>query len=292
MLSTFYEQNPVFGRHAPLILGWSDEQLLPLVQRLSPVLADGLTEQTQLAIAAVARSLVVDRKAAGPGLHYARGKDPYSRPLRYRDKDPRATWWFVTRAIDCLEAAGLITSAVGRWSPNGRGRQSVAQATDVLVALLGPLIDIDEPRAAPFKVETVVLRDRAEKRPIDYPETAETAALREQVQIVNDALAQLDLYLFGRRRDIPIGRRIFNGSFERGGRLYFHGWSVQNVPPMNVYNCNCLSTVATTPWSKSTTPRSRSRWPIPKPGNRSPKATSITSTASVGNWSRKERTLS
>lgn len=229
-MSAAFFDNPVFGTHSPLVLGWSDDQLRPVMDVVVPLLPDCLTERGKLAVASVARSLVIEKKITGSALHFARGKVPYSRPRRYRDHDGLATWHFVTTSMDHLEAAGLIEQALGFWSRNGRGRQSVAWATDDLVSLVVPWIDVHEPRVAPFMAETVVLRDRADKRHIDYPETADTAALREQVQIVNDALAQLDLFLYGTRRDIPVGRRIFNGSFERGGRLYFKGWSVQNVP--------------------------------------------------------------
>ena len=62
-------------------------------------------------------------------------------------------------------------------------------------------------------METIVLRD--DKTEIDYTETAHTVAMREQVRILNDHLAQLDLRHRGQKLDIPIGRRIFNESFDR-----------------------------------------------------------------------------
>src|ERR1700752_3965353 len=54
--------------------------------------------------------------------------------------------------------------------------------------------------------------------------------MREQVRIVNDNLAQLEIRYRGQKVDIPIGRRVFNGSFDRGGRFYCHGPSFQNLP--------------------------------------------------------------
>jgi hypothetical protein len=79
-------------------------------------------------------------------------------------------------------------------------------------------------------VETIVLRDRANKTEVDYAETADTVVMREQVRILNDHLAQLELRHRGQKFDIPIGRRIFNDSFDRGGRFYCHGPSFQNMP--------------------------------------------------------------
>jgi hypothetical protein len=78
-------------------------------------------------------------------------------------------------------------------------------------------------------VETIVLRDRADKTEVDYTETAGTIIMREQVRIVNDHLAQLELRHRGQKFDIPIGRRIFNDSFDRGGRFYCYGTSFQNM---------------------------------------------------------------
>jgi hypothetical protein len=95
------------------------------------------------------------------------------------------------------------------------------------MTLIGPLVDVSEHRGIPRRVETIVLRD--DKTEIDYAETAHTVAMREQVRILNDHLAQLDLRHRGQKLDIPIGRRIFNESFERGGRFYCHGTSFQNM---------------------------------------------------------------
>jgi hypothetical protein len=126
--------------------------------------------------------------------------------------------------------AGLIEHALGVWFPRTKGFQSVAWATDELMTLAGPLVDVSEHRGIAKRVETIVLRDRVGKTEVDYVERADTRAMREQVRILNDNLAQLDLRYHGRKVDIPIGRRIFNESFDRGGRFYCHGTSFQNMP--------------------------------------------------------------
>jgi hypothetical protein len=54
--------------------------------------------------------------------------------------------------------------------------------------------------------------------------------MREQVPILNDNLAQLHLRHHGRKVDIPIGRQIFDESFDRGGRFYCDGTSFPNMP--------------------------------------------------------------
>jgi hypothetical protein len=223
--------NPVFGHHSPLVLGWSDDQLRPVVERLDPVLPAGLTDKWKLAIAACASAVVAEAKLTGGGVHYARRREAYRIPKRYRCGDPRFTYHFVTGAMDHLRHARLITEARGYWSRvEGRGRQSVAWATDELMSLVGPLVDPRAQRGLPTQVETVVLRDRRDKRDIDYEETAETSALRAEVETINNALAGLRLLLHGKECDIPLGRRVFNGSFDRGGRFYCHGSSFQNMP--------------------------------------------------------------
>jgi len=221
--------NRLWGSRAPLVLRWSDDQLKSIVDRLAPRLP-GLSDQMQLAAASVARSLVVEKTITGRGVHYARAKDPYRRPKRYRDGDPRFTWHYVTGAMDALWRAGLIEHVVGEWWPHGKGFESVAWATDELMTLVGPLVDVSEHRGISKRVETIVLRDRADKSEVDYTETAETVAMRKQVQVINDHLAQLELRDRGQKFDIPTGRRIFNESFDRGGRFYCHGTSFQNMP--------------------------------------------------------------
>jgi hypothetical protein len=220
--------NPLYGDHAPLVLRWSDDQLALIAECLAPLLPDNLTNQMQLAIASIARSIVAEHAISGRRVHYPRGRDRYRQPKRYRDGDPRFTWYYLTKGMDALHAAGLIEHVVGKWNRYGNGFESVAWATDTLVALVAPLIDVWESRGIPGRVETIVLR--ADKAEVDYPETADTIIMREQLRIVNDNLTQLELRHRGQKLDIPIGRRIFNDSFDRGGRFYCHGPSFQNMP--------------------------------------------------------------
>ena len=232
--------NPVFGDHSPLVLGWAEDQLRPIADRLAPFMPDNLTVAMRLAIAGIARSVVTEEKITGNGVHFARGKDAYRIPKRYRDGDPRHTWHYINRAMDILESVGLIEQAPGVWCPNSRGYQSVAWATGALVALVGPLLDVSEHRRLNLPTETIVLRSRLDKAVVDYPETAGTAAMREEVAVVNEGLSRLDLRQFGKRVEIPIGRRIFNGSFERGGRFYCHGASFQNMRARHRRDLECM----------------------------------------------------
>jgi hypothetical protein len=222
--------DPLFGDHCALVLGWDDDQLKSIVDLLAPWLPDNLSEQMRLAVAGVARSIVVEEKRSGRGVHYARGKEPYRRPKRYRDGGPRFTWYYVKGAMDLLLGAGLIEHKVGLWCPGHKGFQSVAWATDKLITLLEPLIDPLEPRGIPRRIETIILRDRADKNDIDYVDTAEIVNMRDQLGLINHRLAQLELRHRGQYLHTALIRRIFNGDFDRGGRLYCHGNSFQNMP--------------------------------------------------------------
>ena len=223
--------NPVFGDHSPLVLGWSDDQLRPVVERLDPWLPEGLTDKWKLAIAACALSVVAEKKLTGGGVHYARRREAYQIPKRYRCGDPRFTWHFVTGSMDHLQRSGLITHALGYWSRvDGRGHQSVAWATDDLMRLVGPLVDVRAQRGLPTRVETVVLRDQEDKRDIDYEETGRPPRCAQRSRPSTMPLPNSTFTTEEQKCEIPLGRRVFNGSFNRGGRFYCHGNSFQNMP--------------------------------------------------------------
>jgi hypothetical protein len=227
---TLFFDNPAIGNHNALVLGWSDEQLQPIVDLLHPWLPADLTDAMRLAIAACARSIIAEHKLTGNGVHYPRGKDRYRKPQRYRTDDHRYTWHYVTNAMDLLSQAGLINQAPGIWFPGAEGFQSVAWPTDELMVIAGPLADPTEHRSLAAYVECIVLRDRNDRKEIDYAETATTTAMRQQVEAINDSLRRVDLYHGQAKLEVPVARRIFNGSFNRGGRLYCHGPSIQNMP--------------------------------------------------------------
>jgi hypothetical protein len=225
--------NPLWGHHSPLRLGWSDDQLAGIVWLLAPWFAD-LSMEMQFAIAAVARSLVVEEKISGAGVHYSRRTNTYPTKGRYHDGDPRNTWYYVTGAMDHLDDAGLIHHEVGDWSLR---RQSTAWAAGDLVVLIGGLCDISEARAIhqAAVVETVVLRQRGSddedgrKLPLDYVDTPETIKWRDEMARIQAVLDVQVIVHLGKRMAIPLLRRIFNGDFNRGGRLYCLGPSWQNI---------------------------------------------------------------
>lgn len=225
------------GPHPPLVLGWRDDQLAPVVELLDPLLPGCLpnkpekviTPAMKRAIAACARSLVVEALTSGSWVRYSRHKDDYSILKRYRRGDRYYSWHFVTNAMDVLKQTGLIGHEDGYWEPGG-GRQPVAHATLALRELLAPVIDVWESRGEPHQAEVIVMRDREDKREIDYDDTDEIIALRAEVEALNDALAQLRLYRSGEPFPTGLMRRIFNGDINRGGRCYCEGDSFQIMP--------------------------------------------------------------
>src|SRR5258708_31591918 len=102
--------NPLDGGRAPVVLRWSDDQLAAIAECLAPLLPDNLSDQMILAIACIARSIVAEHAISGRRVHYPRGKDRYRLPKRYRDGDPRLTWYYLTKGMDTLHAAGLSST--------------------------------------------------------------------------------------------------------------------------------------------------------------------------------------
>ncbi|HPX36505.1 MAG TPA: hypothetical protein PLH92_09485 [Mycobacterium sp.] len=235
----FFNSEVWKGPHPPLVLGWRDDQLAPVVELLGPLLPVCLpntpekviTPAMERAIAACARSLVVAFVLTDKAVRYSRDRNHYGGAPRYRRDDRYYSHHYVTGAMGVLDHLGLVGHDLGQWGGSGtKGGQSVAWPTGALVELLVPVIDIAEPCGEPHEAEVIVLRDREEKKQIDYEDTGETNAMRIQVQALNDALAMLELFLNGRRFPIPLLRRIFNVLFDRGGRFYHHGPSHQNIP--------------------------------------------------------------
>ena len=227
------------GPHPPLVLGWRDEQLAPVVELLDPLLPlclpnnpeKVITPNMKLAIASCARSLVVAFALTDKAVRYSRDRNHYGGAPRYRRGDRLYTYYYVTGAMGVLDRLGLVGHDLGQWGGSGtKGGQSVVWPTDALLELLVPVIDMAEQCGEPHETEVIVLRDREEKKQIDYGDTDDTNEMRIQVQALNDALAMLELFLHGRRFPIPLLRRIFNVAFDRGGRFYHHGPSHQNIP--------------------------------------------------------------
>ncbi|MGR6978384.1 hypothetical protein [Mycobacteroides abscessus] len=220
---------PLFGNdHQPLELMGDDLSLVPLTEALTPHLREQPTARMSLAIAACAGALLLAQRR-GYRVHYSRAKNTYDTLCRYRPNNPFWSHYFVTGAMDALADAGLIGHEKGYHVLHGAGRQSVAWPTPALLALLDGLIDPNAPQTPSGAVETMVLRD-GNKRDIDYSDTPATVRMREQLEIINTGLSALKIYHNDQQMPVPHLRRVFNGDFTRGGRLYCQGASFQNVP--------------------------------------------------------------
>lgn len=220
-------------RHTPLRLEWSEGQLRPLVEVLRERIGPRRFSYNQwMAMASVARSVVTEYLSTVGALHYSRSRTAYSavKP-RYRSVDARHTFYFVTGAVDALRGAGLVGHNLGTWfGGEVHGIESTVWPKPELIELISPLITATEPRALAGDNEVLVLRRREDKVEIDYIDTDDTRRMRQEIQTLNQGLQELTLVMGGTPVMLPPLRRIFNGNWERGGRLYFHGDSYQNCP--------------------------------------------------------------
>src|SRR5689334_17815529 len=78
---------------SPLVLGWSDKQLRPIVDAIDPLLSPHLTDEVRLTAASIMRSVVTQHLQTGRATYYSRSRD-FFQPSRYRD-DPRYTYYYV-----------------------------------------------------------------------------------------------------------------------------------------------------------------------------------------------------
>ena len=206
----------VFSETVPLVLGWSEDQLDPVVEILAPYLL-GLRRKAFRAAASISRSLVVSQSLFGQGVHYSRVANDYGIPERYRFQGPYWSYRPVVSGMDALHEAGLVRHETGIWGGAAHGgRQSAAISTRRLQDLVGAVIDANEPRLDLRPSEVIVLRDRSGKL-VDYEDTDDVASLHDEVHKVNEVLASQSLRLDRMVLPPPSGRRIFNESFDRGG---------------------------------------------------------------------------
>lgn len=211
----------LFDQHTRYEGRWSDEQLKAIIERLG--LPPG--EKVSNAIASFARSLVLDAKTDNLGIHFSRDRNKYAD--RYlADGDPYNSYYFTTKAADWLQIHYGCEQLRGAHIA---GRESAEYCSPALMDAIGDLVDPLEPRARPARPEVIIVRD-AHKKNTRYSDTSETKAMRDQMWIFNDHLAQRDVRRRCQMVEIPLLRRVFNLSFERGGRLYGWGESYQGLP--------------------------------------------------------------
>lgn len=164
-------------------------------------------------------AIILDIVQHGDWVSYSRYKGHYSQPSRY--KNPIYTYRKVVGAVDALQGAGLIDHVIS--SPHSRGWQSSMRARDVLVertfAALG-----NHPLTIAKPAETIWLRN-ADGDLIDYKETRERSRERSRLDAFNKALGSVTI---GGTQLGPVVR-IYNGTFDRGGRAYVMGGGWQTL---------------------------------------------------------------
>ncbi len=198
---------------------WSKEQLKPIVKRF------GLpATKASYAITNLARSLVLDGK-----FRYSRRCEWYAD--RYKTNgDPFYSYRLTPKAADWLADNGYAEHILGHHVPNqpGAGRQSTLYATQKLIDTIGDLVDPLEPRAIAPRPEVIILKDD-QGNPAPYIDTPETKSQCAEVWMFNDHFRMRELHRNGQLVEIPIFRRVFNLTFNRGGRLYCWGNSYQQL---------------------------------------------------------------
>jgi hypothetical protein len=193
-----------------------------------PTPPSALHAQTRASI--LTEAYIIGRGEPERWISYSRRRDFYTGQRRYRGT--AYTYKTVVREIDLLAKFGLIENVVAERGR--RGWQSAFRAT------LDLINGIDQPLPAVFDPHELIRLKDAQGKLIDYRDTAETAKMRRQLTNFNEAIATADIALTapGAVRDgdiIRCGRhtlylaqrayhRVFNRSWQRGGRMYGPWW--------------------------------------------------------------------
>ncbi|RWN51898.1 hypothetical protein [Mesorhizobium sp.] len=191
----------------PLSLRWEHRPHWPALRK-----EYGGSETT----AAIILSLVT----ADGAVSYSRNRNHYVRPRRY--KESLYTYAKVTGSADYLDGLGLVHH--DKVPPNHRRWQSSMVATPELIERTGkilsagPVLLIARPR------ESIILRD-ADKEPVDYRDTPTIRRMRRRVEEMNEAIR--GTLLTGVLPSPMV--RIFNRTFNRGGRYYALGGGWQSM---------------------------------------------------------------
>ena len=225
MILTQYE------RDKPLSFHWKAKLLLDAL-RLPHARKDKAAAR-----AAILLDAMLEARGAGRLIAYSRNKDFYRTPRRYRLT--AFSYRNVVGSVDELVAMGWL----GTWivpKHSKTGWQSVLWAPPALLEA------VSLPKQVIYAPGQLIRLRDADKRLIDYRETAFTRKKRRNLQGLNESLAELDITLPGAelRQNCLIFRgkdgvsavnmarnqlyRVFNGNFRQGGRSYGH--FVQGIP--------------------------------------------------------------
>lgn len=176
----------------------------------------------------------------GCGVFVTRSKQLLSRASRYR---PRIWSKVLPDIVDALadQSVGLVVQELGWQSKDKGGKATVLRAGPALIDQIRSLdLELEDFGEGPLE-EIIILRRPKDPNDywdegdtVEYPETAVTRALREELEAVNEWLSGADIgfsssvqtrtgfLVDDRDRQLV---RIFNlGRFDRGGRLFGGFW--------------------------------------------------------------------
>jgi DNA-binding MarR family transcriptional regulator len=223
--------DPLFGDHVALPRGYTDDQCRELKGELATRMAPEslwMSSDALLDCAALLRGIRAAKQNTGLPVHCSRRRANYL-PLesRYHNGDPRNTYARTVNTLDRLHRHGLIGQIIGeKW----KRRQTMVWLTETGQTATDRLSDPSEYGAFDTHAETIILHDK-NKNPIDYPETAQSIVMREELAVINEATAKMVWVHKGKRLVVRPYRRIFNKAddLSRCGRFYCSGDSHQNV---------------------------------------------------------------
>lgn len=157
--------------------------------------------------------------ANGP-VSYSRNKNHYNMPARYRSR--LFTHAKVTQGADYVTGQGLVIH--DKVKPGNLGWQSSLMAKPDTMARVSEILRMGPKLEAATPSEIIELRDEAGKK-ADYQENFQIRTMRTRLAAMNEAI-RATLFT-GVLPNAMI--RIFNKSFNRGGRFYALGGSWQSM---------------------------------------------------------------
>lgn len=205
---------PLFAdRQTPLFVKFDTRPIWPEIKETFSVDATG---------AAIIMALHEAKTLNEGWVSYSRSRTFYDTKQRH----PLLTFRSVVSSVDALDAGGWIDHA--RQSRGDRGWQSAMRATPGLIEAAERILDEGPRLRLVLPSQTIILRD-GDGRDIDTKPTRQIDRMGRQVEALNEAVTSAEvLTMEGRPMTAPMCR-IFNGSMERGGRLYGMGASWQNI---------------------------------------------------------------
>lgn len=165
-------------------------------------------------------SMLLSLTTAGGPVSYSRNKNFYNTTARYRSR--LFTYAKVTRAADYIGGQNLALHSKVR--PGHYGWQSALTATPETIARVQNILRLGPKLEPAPPTELIILRD-GDGRPVDYRETPAIRKMRQRLVEINEGIRTT--MFTGIIPDAMV--RIFNKSFNRGGRFYALGGSWQSM---------------------------------------------------------------